>query len=167
MIEYRMPTEQEIINNEFIGISISKDEVIHKDFIRIDYLVRMLRKLETKARGKLMITFEGYENSGEAYMIPEIRKYINQLYEDNKELFYYIYTGEGSTLQFMILCLLQVNIINDLGNRKKVAIDAGENSRKIITGIVKNMQQYVEKIDDRDIINLKNHLSEIKRCLNI
>lgn len=71
--------------------SVSKREIISKNFERLRKSLEVLKKAGKDAKGKLYLTFEGYEDDKrEIYMIPEIRDFVRSIWEEYKYLFYFL-----------------------------------------------------------------------------
>ncbi len=92
-------------NFDLILHSVTKEEIIKQDIKRINEYINKLRSDLVNSCGKMMITFDGYDNdTREIYEIEEIRKYISKLFNQNKDLFYYITTIEQNN-KLILTCL--------------------------------------------------------------
>ena len=72
---------KQVKENNIIFYAVSKQEIINKDFNRIRKTLRILKDAGKEAKGKLFLTFDGYENDKrEIYMIPEIRSFVKNIW---------------------------------------------------------------------------------------
>jgi len=79
---FNIPKKSDIINSySLCMVGISKDEILTRDFRRIDELVKLLHECKTESRQKVMITFMGYDDtSQEIYEIKAIRLFVEKLF---------------------------------------------------------------------------------------
>lgn len=98
--------DKSIFNNlDLILHSVTKEEIITQDIKRINEYLRRLRANLLNSCGKMMITFDGYDNDArEVYEIEEIRNYVKKLFNKNKDLFYYITTIDQNN-KLILACL--------------------------------------------------------------
>lgn len=83
-------TEQVKKSNLFL-YAVSKREVKNKDFSRLRNNLEILKKSGKDAKGKLYLSFDGYDNDKrEVYMIPEIREFVKTIWQEYKYLFYFL-----------------------------------------------------------------------------
>lgn len=74
-----------------LHLSISKSEVQRKDYTKLNKVLRVFNKYANLSCGKLYLTFEGYINNPlEIYEIDEIRTYVQELFEKEPNLFYFL-----------------------------------------------------------------------------
>lgn len=101
-------TKEQILESEFVVISIGRKEVETLNFNRISEIFSILRELKTKAFRKLIITFDGYEDtSEEVYEILQIRKYMFRLFFNYPYMFYFISTFDLN-LRILLACISDV-----------------------------------------------------------
>ncbi|MCT4662697.1 MAG: hypothetical protein N4A40_12620 [Tissierellales bacterium] len=82
---------QEDILNKLIYFSFSKDEVVNKDYERINDVIETFKKAKIMGKNNLMLAFEGYEEDiKDIYEIEEIREYIHKLIDIHPYLFYFL-----------------------------------------------------------------------------
>lgn len=82
---------QQVKKVGMFAYSVSKREIISKNFERLRKNLEVLKKAGKDAKGKLYLTFEGYEDDErEIYMIPEIRDFVKNIWEEYKYLFYFL-----------------------------------------------------------------------------
>lgn len=82
---------QQVKKVGMFAYSVSKREIISKNFERLRKSLEVLKKAGKDAKGKLYLTFEGYEDDKrEIYMIPEIRDFVKSIWEEYKFLFYFL-----------------------------------------------------------------------------
>ena len=77
--------------------SVSKREVINKDYARILKNLQILDFAGKEAKEKLMLTFDGYDSDRrEIYMIPEIREFVKHIYDKYNYIFYFLTTLDNN-----------------------------------------------------------------------
>ena len=145
---------EDIKKASLILYSVSKNEILNKDYSRILYTMEQLNQSGKDGREKLMLTFDGYDNDErEIYMIPEIRDFVKYIYEQYNHLFYFLTTLEKNRA-LIWAC------INDIKAIKK------ENSKGVMLEIT-----YNDKIKKKTIESMLkfgtiiNDLDEIRRIL--
>lgn len=90
---------------DLIVYSITKKEAMQQDIQRINRTIKTLRRELENSCGKLMITFDGYENDlREIYEIEEIRNYVSKVFNENKDLFYYV-TAVDNNNSMLLACM--------------------------------------------------------------
>lgn len=145
---------EDIKKASLILYSVSKNEILNKDYSRILYTMEQLNQSGKDGREKLMLTFDGYDNDErEIYMIPEIRDFVKYIYEQYNHLFYFLTTLEKNRA-LIWAC------INDIKAIKK------ENSKDVMLEITYNdeiKKQTIESMLKFGIII--NDLDEIRKIL--
>lgn len=130
---------QQVKNVEMFVYSVSKREIMNNDFERIRKNLETLTKAGKDAKGKLFLTFGGYEDDKrEIYMIPEIRNFVKKIWEDYKYLFYFL-TAFDNNRAIIFAC------INDV-----------KSYQKINTGIIGLEIIYDEKVKSQTITATEN-----------
>lgn len=108
---------QQVKNMTLLVYSVSKREILGNDFERIRKNLEILTKAGKDAKGKLFLTFGGYEDDKrEIYMIPEIRNFIKKTWEEYKYLFYFL-TPFDNNKAIIFAC------INDVKSYQKINSD--------------------------------------------
>jgi len=103
----------EVRKLDMIFYPISKDEIINKDYTRILKTLEILKKAGKDAKGKLWLTFDGYENDPrEIYEIDEIRDFVRYIYNQYNFIFYFL-THLDNNRAVIFAC------INDFRSSKK------------------------------------------------
>lgn len=125
-------------NFDLILHSVTKEEVIKQDIKRINEYLRKLRMDLINSCGKMMIMFDGYDNdTREIYEIEEIRKYISKLFNQNKDLFYYLTTIDQNN-KLILTCLSNFRQIR-IENCDIVTLEIGTEesiNNQIIQGVL-------------------------------
>ena len=82
---------EQVKENDILFYAVSKREILNNDFNRIRKSLEILKEAGKDAKGKLFLTFDGYDNDKrEIYMIPEIRNFVKNIWEKYKYLFYFL-----------------------------------------------------------------------------
>ena len=154
--EYRI--NENLSDLDLIFHSVSKERVVKKEIESTNLILEHLRKNTIKSRKKLMITFDGYDNDKrEVYEIDEIRKYVQKVFEQNNDLFYYI-TSLANNNSILLACLGDLtNIRIDNYNKTMLKIDTpDEVRRKIMSGVL-DASKLDEKVTKQIIKELFNY----------
>lgn len=103
---------------EIILYSASKREVVKRDFKRIEKSLEILKKAGKDAKGKLYLTFDGYNNDvREIYMIPEIRTFVKTIWEKYKYIFYFL-TVFDNNRSIIFACINEFKAFQDINTKK-------------------------------------------------
>jgi len=152
MIDYTfgLPKKSDILDPYSLCVlAISKDEILTRDFRRLDKFVKLLHECKTKSCQKIMITFMGYDDtSQEIYEIKPIRLFVEKLFRKYPYILYFINNFE-SNAGLLLACIADI--------RMQVDVDR------------KPFMEYMgskEKFINRPQQTVEISLSEIK-CLNI
>ena len=152
MIDYMfgLPKKSDILDAySLCMVGISKDEILTRDFRRLDEFIKLLRECKTESRQKVMITFMGYDDTPqEIYEIKAIRKFVEKLFRKYPYILYFINNFE-SNAGLLLACIADI--------RMQVDVDR------------KPFMEYMgskEKFINRPQQTVEISLSEIK-CLNI
>lgn len=90
---------------DLIVYSIHKDDLIERRFSKFENILENLKLAGKDARGKLMITFDGYDNDNrEIYLIPEIRAFVKYFYDKCNYLFYFL-TALDNNRSIIFACI--------------------------------------------------------------
>ena len=72
--EENLKNINDVKNADIIFFSVSKRELLNKDYTRIENNIRVLNNAGKLAKGKIMLTFDGFDfDKREIYEIPEVR----------------------------------------------------------------------------------------------
>lgn len=96
--------------------SVSKKEVISKDYKRIINSLEILKETGREAKRKLFLVFDGYnDDKREIYEIPEIRDFVKDIYNKYKYLFYFLTTLDNNR-SIIYACINNLEIIHNNNN---------------------------------------------------
>ena len=96
---------EQVKENDILFYAVSKREILNNDFNRIRKSLEILKEAGKDAKGKLFLTFDGYDNDKrEIYMIPEIRNFVKNVWDDYKFLFYFL-TSFDNNRAIIFACL--------------------------------------------------------------
>jgi hypothetical protein len=99
-----MPTVDQIIHSELIMFTINKDDIVSKNYTRVNELHKLLLKARTKGKEKVLMLFGGYDHDPrEIYLIDEIKTYVRELIKSKPDLFYWL-TSFDNNKQMVLLC---------------------------------------------------------------
>lgn len=153
-------TKKQILENEYVVICIDKKEVELLDLSRVSKIFNLLKELRTKACRKLVITFDGYDDTlEEIYEIMQIREYVLKLFSKYPYMFYYIATFDLN-MKILLACISDVEKKSDIKN------NVAKNINEILfTGkdIVPVQFKYVTPLD----VLIKMIFSTMKYCSEI
>lgn len=146
---------EDIKKAEIIFYSVSKRELINEDYTRIKNNLKILNHAGKYARSKVMLTFDGFDNDKrEIYEIPEIRKYVKNIWNKYKHIFYFL-TPLDNNRAIIFACL------NDFESIYKI----GEKETKLHIMYDKDIKQ--KTIEEMFKYSLQiNDLENIKRILD-
>ncbi len=139
---------KQVKENDIFFYAVSKQEIINNDFNRIRKSLETLKKAGKDAKGKLFLTFDGYDNDKrEIYMIPEIRSFVKNIWKEYKFLFYFL-TLFDNNRAIIFACLNDFKVIQNEKEKKcKLEIIYNEEIKK---QTIKAMKNYGLLIDDID-----------------
>ncbi|OKZ73904.1 MAG: hypothetical protein BHW00_07240 [Clostridium sp. 26_22] len=139
---------KQVKENNIIFYAVSKQEIINKDFNRIRKTLRILKDAGKEAKGKLFLTFDGYENDKrEIYMIPEIRSFVKNIWEEYRFLFYFL-TLFDNNRAIIFACLNNFKVLQN-NKEKKCRLEIIYNE-EIKNKTINSMKNYGILIDDVD-----------------
>lgn len=130
---------EDIIKADLILYSINKKDLINRKFINFERILEILQKAGKDARGKLMLTFDGYDNDDrEIYFIPEIREFVKYFYDKCNYLFYFLTTGDNNR-SIIFACINDCSSFKVKGGNKVIleTIYDQEIKMKTINSIIK------------------------------
>lgn len=139
---------KQVKENDILFYAVSKREILNNDFNRIRKSLEILKEAGKDAKGKLFLTFDGYDNDKrEIYMIPEIRNYVKNVWDDYKFLFYFL-TSFDNNKAIIFACLNDFKAIqNDRDKKCRLEIIYNQ---KIKEQTINAMKKYGLLIDDID-----------------
>lgn len=139
---------KQVKDNNILFYSVSKREVKNKDFTRLRKTLSILKEAGKEAKGKLFLTFDGYDNDfREIYMIEEIREYVKEIWQEYKYLFYFLSPMENN-ISIIFACLNDFESFQPM-NRNTTNLRIIIN-QKIRQQIIDAMTQFGLLIDDVD-----------------
>lgn len=139
---------EQVKENDILFYAVSKREILNNDFNRIRKSLEILKEAGKDAKGKLFLTFDGYDNDKrEIYMIPEIRNFVKNVWDDYKFLFYFL-TSFDNNRAIIFACLNDFKAIQNLRD-KKCRLEIIYN-QKIKEQTINAMKKYGLLIDDND-----------------
>lgn len=139
---------EQVKENDILFYAVSKREILNNDFNRIRKSLEILKEAGKDAKGKLFLTFDGYDNDKrEIYMIPEIRNYVKNVWDDYKFLFYFL-TSFDNNRAIIFACLNDFKSIQNHRD-KKCRLEIIYN-QKIKEQTINSMKKYGLLIDDID-----------------
>lgn len=101
------------INTEggIVCIAVTKGEILSDKFVTIDTFIRELKKYGQRAKGKLMLTFSGYDDVPyEVFEIEEVRNYMARVFERYPFIFYFL-TDLDMNNKTILACLCDVETL--------------------------------------------------------
>ncbi len=139
---------EQVKENDILFYAVSKREILNNDFNRIRKSLEILKEAGKDAKGKLFLTFDGYDNDKrEIYMIPEIRNFVKNVWDDYKFLFYFL-TSFDNNRAIIFACLNDFKAIQNHRD-KKCRLEIIYN-QKIKEQTINAMKKYGLLIDDID-----------------
>jgi len=147
---FDLPRKNDILDPKSLCVlAISKDEILTRDFRRVDKFMKLLQECKISSRQKVMITFMGYDNTPqEIYEIKSIRKFAEKLFRKYPYILYFICNYE-SNAGLLLACIADIKMQVDV-NRKPFVDYMGSK----------------EKFENRPQQTVEVSLSEVK-CLGI
>jgi hypothetical protein len=154
---------EQVIEGDLIFLSIDQSEVRNMDFRRIDQAMTVLIDAGIQSRGKLMLTFQGYENTTkEIYEIEEIRQYVKELFANQPSLFYFLTEVEAND-QIILNCLLDLQISGLTPFSTQIQVDR-QSSKKVLLEVVGGIIQFSRYVEDySDDFPLKKMFGNMSR----
>lgn len=74
-----------------LHLVVTRSEVENNDFTKITKVLKVLQNYPDLSCGRLFMTFKGYSNNRlEIYEIDEIRKYVQRVYKEESNLFFFL-----------------------------------------------------------------------------
>lgn len=119
-----------------IEVEVSKEKVIAQDIEGINKALINLRKNIRKSQNKLKITFIGWNNDCELFERKEIRNYVSKLFNENKDLFYFL-TEDDNNSKEILACIADFKAIRQEG--KSIVIQDFKVPEKITEEIIESI----------------------------
>jgi len=120
MIDYTfgLPKKSDILDPKSLCVlAISKDEILTRDFRRIDEFVKLLHECKTESRQKIMITFMGYDDTPqEIYEIKPIRLFVEKLFRKYPYILYFINNFESNS-GLLLACIADIKMQVDVDRK--------------------------------------------------
>lgn len=139
---------EQVKESDIILYAVSKLEVENKDLQRLSNCLEILKQAGKDAKGKLFLTFDGYDNDErEVYMIPEIRSFVKTIWEKYKYLFYFL-TAFDDNRSIIFACINNFEALQnkDTGVVKLQIIYNQDTNLQVIAA----MKDFGKIIDDAD-----------------
>lgn len=109
---------EQVKESDIILYAVSKLEVENKDLQRLSNNLEILKQAGKDAKGKLFLTFDGYDNDErEVYMIPEIRSFVKTIWKKYKYLFYFL-TAIENNRSIIFACINDFKACQNKDNKK-------------------------------------------------
>ena len=135
---------KQVKKTQMIFYAVSKNEIIRKNYRRILRTLELLKKSGKDAKGKLMLTFDGYnDDKREIYMISEIREFVKYIYTKYNFLFYFLTTLDNNR-SIVYAC---INDYKAIQNNNDVFLKIIYNE-DIRIKTINSMLEYGKLIDD-------------------
>lgn len=109
----------EVKNIDIIFFSVSKRELLNKDYTRIEKNIKILNEAGKLAKGKMILTFDGFDfDKREIYEIPEIREYVKNIWDKCKHIFYFL-TALDNNRSIIFACLNNFECFSRIGDIRR------------------------------------------------
>ena len=142
----------DVKNAELLIYTISKREIVDKDYKRILRSLETLKKVGKDAKRKLFLIIEGYnDDKREVYMIPEIREFIQYVYSKYKYLFYFL-TCFDNNRSLILACLTKYEATKCGENKYLLEIICEDEIKNEITN---EMLEYGKQIGETEVEMIK------------
>lgn len=116
-LSFLLPTKSDIVNNDLCCFALSKDEILTRDFRRLDNFIELLKECKNGARQKVMLTFSGYDDTAqEIFEINAIRRFVEKLIRKYHYIFYFL-TDFKFNSSFILACICDIQIVADTDNK--------------------------------------------------
>lgn len=148
-INYSITKEQVLNSKSMISFCVDKYEVENMDFDRMEETLEVLQNCGVKSRGKIEITFSGYELSSlEIFEINDIRRYVEEVFRRHNNLFYFL-SGDMSKNQYILFCLITTEKIRSDIRSYDLEVDCNKDRNKVvIEDIINGFIEYADDLDD-------------------
>ena len=119
MFDDNLKNINEVKNADIIFFSVSKRELLNKDYTRIENNIKILNEAGKLAKGKMMLTFDGFDfDKREIYEIPEIREYVKNVWDKCKHIFYFL-TALDNNRSIIFACLNNFECLIRIGDIRR------------------------------------------------
>lgn len=144
-ISFNINKENIMNSNKKFFLSIEKYEVERMIFNRVERAIEQLECCKTKGRGRLMITFNGYnDNPHEIYEIEEIKLYIKALFKEHDNLFYFLSDSAYNNMS-ILACLLDGKKTNGDEKFCNMQLNMGH---PLVSKVKNGIFKYKDKLED-------------------
>jgi hypothetical protein len=144
--------KNQVIEGNLIHCAIHKSEVSNLDFDRINEAIEVFEECGKKARGKLVITFDGYENTQlEIFEIQDIRNYVEKMFKNHNNLFYFL-SNEQNSNKSILACLVETKKTQTNGSIMNMQINL---RNRLTNEIALGFIDYANKCDDVSMESLE------------
>lgn len=146
MFDDNLKNINEVKNADIIFFSVSKRELLNKDYTRIEKNIKILNEAGKLAKGKMMLTFDGFDfDRREIYEIPEIREYVKNVWDKCKHIFYFL-TALDNNRSIIFACLNNFECFSRIGDIRRQLHIIFDEEIKIET--IDGMLKFGLKIND-------------------
>lgn len=136
--------KEAIQDNNIIHWVITKEDIKNNNYSKILKLLKILSDEGIRSRGKLGISFYGYDNNPkDVYEINEIRNYVKKLFNKYPYIFYFL-TNYDNSLTVIFLCIYDRN---DFYRTSPTNIALRHNKDKM-NEIIRYIFSYCERINE-------------------
>ena len=119
MFDDNLKNINEVKNADIIFFSVSKRELLNKDYTRIENNIKILNEAGKLAKGKMMLTFDGFDfDKREIYEILEIREYVKNIWDKCKHIFYFL-TALDNNRSIIFACLNNFECFSRIGDIRR------------------------------------------------
>ena len=119
MFDDNLKNINEVKNADIIFFSVSKRELLNKDYTRIENNIKILNEAGKLAKRKMMLTFDGFDfDKREIYEIPEIREYVKNVWDKCKHIFYFL-TALDNNRSIIFACLNNFECFSRIGDIRR------------------------------------------------
>lgn len=119
MFDDNLKNINEVKNADIIFFSVSKRELLNKDYTRIENNIKILNEAGKLAKEKMMLTFDGFDfDKREIYEIPEIREYVKNVWDKCKHIFYFL-TALDNNRSIIFACLNNFECFSRIGDIRR------------------------------------------------
>ena len=119
MFDDNLKNINEVKNADIIFFSVSKRELLNKDYTRSENNIKILNEAGKLAKGKMMLTFDGFDfDKREIYEIPEIREYVKNVWDKCKHIFYFL-TALDNNRSIIFACLNNFECFSRIGDIRR------------------------------------------------
>jgi len=144
-----MVTADIVRQRPFFFFGFKREEVMGKDYRRLDSLLAALDEAGRDARGKLMLIFAFGEDPRELCEIPEVNEYLQEIVRRCAHFFYYIMPNMDVVHPFALSLAGAYVLFTDPDSRSaQVRIRDMSSAKETIEQILNDADQYAHSVED-------------------